>query len=209
MSKSKAILVEGKDDENVIYHLLTEQQRETVDIEVKDNDDQLLKSIFSELNVSQRDTLGVVMDGNNNYSGRWQAISHRLNKVGIKLGNTPAPEGFISDATATFMKENFKPIRIGIWIMPDNQSNGELEDFIATMIPANDPVWPRSQNYIDDIPQKDRDFKNKKITRAKVHAWLATREDPILMGAAINAKYLKTDGQMCLDFQKWLTKLLS
>lgn len=209
MSKSKAILVEGKDDESVIYHLLTEQQRETVDIEVKDNDDQLLKSIFSELNVSKRDTLGVVMDGNNNYSGRWQAISHRFNEAGIKIGNTPDPGGFISDETATFMEENFKPIRIGIWIMPNNQSNGELEDFIATMIPANDPVWPHSKNYIDGIPLEDRHFTNKKSTRAKVHAWLATREDPILMGAAINAKYLKTDGQLCLDFKEWLKKLLS
>lgn len=53
MSKSKAILVEGKDDENVIQHLLTEQQRNIVDIKAKGNDDQLLKSIFSELNVSK------------------------------------------------------------------------------------------------------------------------------------------------------------
>ena len=209
MSKSKAILVEGKDDENVIQHLLTEQQRNIVDIKAKSNDDQLLKSIFSELNVSKRDTLGIVMDGNNNYSGRWKAISHRLNEVGIKLANAPETKGFISNEIATFMKENSKPIRIGIWIMPDNQSNGELEDFIATMIPKNDPVWPRSQNYINDIPQKDRDFKDKKVTRAKVHAWLATRKDPVLMGTAIHAKHLKTDGQLCSDFQKWLTKLLS
>lgn len=209
MSKSKAILVEGKDDESVIYHLLTEQQRETVDIMSKDNDDQLLKSIFSELNVSQRDTLGVVMDGNNNYSGRWQAISQRFNEAGIKLADIPDPKGFISNETATFMEVNFRPIRIGVWIMPNNRSNGELEDFIAKMIPESDPVWPRSQNYIDDIPQKDRDFKDKKVIRAKVHAWLATREEPILMGAAINAEYLKKDGQLCLDFQKWLTELLS
>lgn len=209
MSKSKAILVEGKDDESVIYHLLTEQQRETVDIMAKDNDVQLLKSIFSELNVPKRDTLGVVMDGNNNYSGRWQAISQRFNEAGIKLADISNPKGFISDETATFMEVNFRPIRIGVWIMPNNRSNGELEDFIATMIPKDDPVWPRSQNYIDDIPVEDRYFTNKKVTRAKVHAWLATREEPILMGAAINAKYLKTDGQPCLDFQKWLTKLLS
>ena len=29
--------------------------------------------------------------------------------------------------------------------MPDNEAPGELEDFVAGMIPESDPVWPRSQ----------------------------------------------------------------
>ena len=36
--------------------------------------------------------------------------------------------------------------------MPDNQSTGELEDFIQRLIPADDAVWPRAEGYIDGIP---------------------------------------------------------
>lgn len=53
--------------------------------------------------------------------------------------------------------------------MPDNRSPGELEDFVQTMIPGDDPVWPRSKQYIDDIPDTLRKFKPKKKSRAELY----------------------------------------
>ena len=32
------------------------------------------------------------------------------------------------------------------------QRSGELDDFFADMIPADDAVWPRAKRYIDEIP---------------------------------------------------------
>ena len=81
--------------------------------------------------------------------------------------------------------------RVGIWLMPDNQSLGELEDFVAQMIPDNDPVWPLSQDYISRIPEEHREFAENKTSTAEVYAWLATREDPRQMGAAIGARDLE------------------
>ena len=91
--------------------------------------------------------------------------------------------------------------------MPDNESLGELENFISEMIPDNDPVWPLSEDYIDRIPEADRKFTEKKILRAKIHAWLATREDPRQMGAAIRARDLHTDGTLSTAFANWLRQL--
>ncbi len=91
--------------------------------------------------------------------------------------------------------------------MPDNQSMGELEDFVAKMIPNGDPVWPRSRSYIDGIPITDRKFKGKKTLRAKVYAWLAAREDPRRMGQAIYARDLNVNGPLCQKFVDWLTRL--
>ena len=71
--------------------------------------------------------------------------------------------------------------------MPNNVSSGELEEFIAGMIPTNAPVWPRSEAYIDRIPAADCKFASGKTLRAKVHSWLATRAEPRMMGAAIGA----------------------
>ena len=97
--------------------------------------------------------------------------------------------------------------RVGIWLMPDNQSTGELEDFVARMIPGDDPVWPLSEDYIEGIPSEDRKFAQSKTQRAKVHAWLAAREDPRQMGQAIRARDLEVNGELCEKFVSWLRRL--
>ena len=109
--------------------------------------------------------------------------------------------GVVIDPTS-----EFNP-RIGVWIMPDNISDGELENFVAQMVPTGDPVWPRSEGYIASIPESEREFIEKKTTRAIVHAWLATREDPRQMGTAIRAGDLDIDSALCQRFLAWLQRL--
>ena len=45
-------------------------------------------------------------------------------------------------------------MQVGVWLMPDNRSSGELEDFVHDLIPATDPVLPRAKCYIDEIPKR-------------------------------------------------------
>ena len=97
--------------------------------------------------------------------------------------------------------------RVGIWLMPDNNSPGEIEDFIAMMIPCNDAVWPLSETYIDSIPVTHRKFREGKILRSKVHAWLAAREAPRRMGSAIGAGDLNVDVELSKKFVSWLRVL--
>lgn len=62
--------------------------------------------------------------------------------------------------------------------MPDNREPGELEDFTQRLIPDHDPVWPLARDYVAGIPESNRKFRPGKVSRAEVHAWLATRESP-------------------------------
>lgn len=91
--------------------------------------------------------------------------------------------------------------------MPDNESSGELENLVAGMIPAGDAVWPLSLAYIDGIPPGDRKFAEGKTLRAKVHAWLATREEPRKMGAAIRARDLNAGVPAAVQLVDWLRRL--
>ena len=91
--------------------------------------------------------------------------------------------------------------------MPDNESHGELEDFVAQMIPKDDPVWPLSKSYIEGIPEAHRKFSEKKKLRAQLHGWLAARRDPRLMGVAIGANDLDVDVALSRKFAAWLTNL--
>ena len=131
---------------------------------------------------------------------RWQAVADKLRSAGIQQPPaTPARNGTIIDVVG-------KP-RVGVWLMPDNASCGELENFFADMIPPGDPVWPLSKAYIGGIPEKHRKFAQGKILRAKVHAWLAARKKPRPMGLAIKARDLDVNVANSREFLAWLRRL--
>ena len=91
--------------------------------------------------------------------------------------------------------------------MPNNESAGELEDFVIEMIPDGDTIWPLSKSYIDGISLADRPFTEGKRQRAQLYAWLAARKEPRHMGLAIEAGDLKIDGPLCQSFVDWLNQL--
>lgn len=199
----RVLLVEGQDDEHVVRHIweqtvLGSPSASSFTIRNTGNVDKALESIGPEIKAPGRQAVGILVDANDNVKGRWDAIMGRLRKAGvIQLPSSPRSSGTILPSQP----------RIGIWLMPNNSLRGELEDFIARMIPESDAVWPLSQCYIDKIPEEERKFKPKKTRRAQIHAWLAAREDPRRMGAAIGAKDLEVDGVLCQRFIAWLTQL--
>ncbi len=196
----RVLLVEGPDDKHVVGHLRQKNGLESVFcIRDKGNDRSVLDSIVPEFNAPGRISLGIMLDANSDPHGRWQAVANRLRDAGIQPPSAPSLHGTIIHGSP----------RVGIWLMPDNQSGGELEDFVERMIPGNDVVWPLSQNYIDQIPKADRKFAEGKILRAKVHAWLAAREHPRRMGSAIGVGDLDVDVETTKKFVSWLRQLFT
>ncbi len=204
-SHPRVLLVEGPDDKHVVIHLSERSELEqNFWIIEKEGKDKLIDSIVLEARTPGRTVLGIVLDANNNPDARWQALTDRLNRLRqedhFDLPDLPAqlePSGTIIEGK----------LRIGVWLMPDNRSTGELEDFVGSMIPSGDPVWPLSEAYIDGIPPADRKFAPGKIQRAKVHPWLATKEEPRRMGLAIKARDLVTDAANTTAFVDWLRTL--
>lgn len=215
-SSDRVLLVEGQDDKHVVLHLCKQHQatlsfffpdkdnpqvtvsdRQAVSILDKDNITQLLESLDPEIKAPGRQAVGILADANDDMAGRWDAIQNRLRRAGIDPPQSPNPDGTIIQVIP----------RIGIWLMPDNTSAGELEDFVAQMIPTGDRVWPLSQSYIERIPKTERKFSEGKTLRAQLYAWLAAREDPRRMGLAIGARDLNVDGDLSQKFVVWLNEL--
>lgn len=170
-------------------------------IDEKGGIDKLLASIYGEINVDSRRSVGIVVDADADPLERWESLVERLREAGIRdIPERPQPGGICIGSTAQLPS-------VGIWLMPDNQSTGELEDFVRTMLPDNDPVWPLSRSYIDGIDEEHRKFKGGKVLRAKVHAWLATRKQPGRMGAAIKEGELDIDGELAVSFTYWLQRV--
>ena len=96
-----------------------------------------------------------------------------------------------------------------IWLWPDNGRPGELEDFVEAMIPQDDSVWPRSQAYIDDIPESVRRFRENKALKAKLYAWLATRKTPQRMGTGHSSAGTGHPMGARYEFADWLRQLFA
>ena len=199
-----AMLVEGDDDFNVVYRIAAMSEIPQFHIYQAEGIDNLLARIYNQVNVPGRQALGILVDANDNLAARWQAVSDRLAPLGIALPPNPDPAGAIIPAQGRIP-------RIGVWLWPNNRNPGELEDFIISLIPQNDPVWPLSEEYIDNIlAQRLNKFTPGKKSRAQVHAWLATREDPRRrMGQAITAGDLNATAPTLAAFAAWLTRLFT
>lgn len=195
------LLVEGSDDKAIVIHLGKVVSRfPTFHISPRGNVDDVLDAIRQEVRAPGRKAVGIVVDANDSVRSRWNAIRGRLKKAGVEVPRR-------LDEGGTIIEESSRFPRIGIWVMPDNKSNGELEDFVFTMLPDGDPVWPRSVRYIEGIPREHRRFREKKERRAKLYAWLATRKKPRQMGLAIEARDLQVNGTLAVTFVEWLRRL--
>ena len=219
---SGMILVEGQDDRHVLVNLCRRRR----DLFTISSVDTHLRRITSKLNgktllISERDNrrnviaglpevaktegieiLGLLLDADQSLEQTWQEITAALQKAGISPPNQLPPTGLIIPADP----ENTP--RLGVWIMPDNQSPGELEDFLFQMIPPDSANWPAAQEFIERIPPESREFLPHKTDKAKLHAWLATMREPARMGAAIDKGKIDDQNPLFQTFIHWLQKLL-
>ena len=226
MTYSGIILVEGTDDAHVIAHIcykaglgfpyiLADQN----DYEKRDENPndfaiknpkseggypRLKESIEFEFSSPNKcDFIGIVADANDSPKSRWRSICDELQKSNV--ANTPTEP---VDQGAVFQGVNAKQ-KIGIWLMPDNLSSGELEDFVKTMIPRDDKIWEHAEKYIDGVVEdKLIDSPPVKQTKAKVSAWLAAQERLGPMGVSIKKGNLAIDGPQCFKFIEWLNRLI-
>ena len=156
----RILLVEGITDKRVVQGLCDHLKiTQCFCITNKNGLDQLLKSIGPELKVPDRAAIGILVDANDDPASRWRSISDRIRSAGIDPPGSLDPNGAVIECQP----------RVGIWLMPDNCTPGEIEDFVVKLIPDRDSLWPRAQEYIDDIPEGLRKFNSNKATRAKLY----------------------------------------
>ncbi len=200
-ARNTLLLVEGNDDVHVVEHIREISSISQFSIHDAKGITKLLAQIDTQVKAPDRQVLGIIVDADDNLTTRWQSVSDRLARSGITLPPNPDPTGTIIPA------QNDMP-RIGIWLWPDNQNPGEIEDFIKSLIPEDDTILPLSEKYIDKVlAQCPKQFKPGKKSRAQVHAWLAVRDKPRPMGLAIKSRDLNAKAPTCATFVNWLKRL--
>lgn len=176
----KILLVEGKQDVRVIPYLIEANginwgTRKSPVVYIRDYDgyQNLVDPdvISTELQASGLSVLGIMLDADDNPSGRWQSIRSASLKSIPDLPETLPEEGLIHTSP--------NGIKFGVWIMPDNKMRGMLETFLTYMIPKdNETLWQFAQAVVHEAKTKGAVFTDSHFDKANIYTWLAWQHPP-------------------------------
>lgn len=199
------IVTEGKEDKYVFHHLFAHYgiPEGMVDFREYEGIERLLEALPNQLRESELERIGVVVDADTDLDGRWKALDHRLVNAGYgRLPAAPSPEG-------TIIREEDRPV-VGIWLMPDNQLPGMLEDFISFLVPQGDQLWVRAADCLKGVPDEHRRFSQNHLAKAHIHTWLAWQEEPgTPLGLAITKRYLDAEAPHAKTLIDWIRRLFN
>jgi hypothetical protein len=199
MPALKKLLVEGNDDKHVVATLCQVYNLpDSFRIIDKNGISNLLETIKLELETSDLETLGILVDADTDLQARWQSLHNILTREGYSVPTEPTLAG-------TILHAEDKPT-VGVWLMPDNHLPGMLEDFAAMLIPDDDVLLPYARECVQQLPE--RRFSDGLRAKADIHTWLAWQPEPGKpLGTAITARYLNPESAQAQVFITWLRAL--
>jgi hypothetical protein len=132
---AKKLLVEGSDDQHVVWALCEKfNLEETFDVIDCEGIGKLNEQIPVRFKQSGIASLGIVTDADTEIKNRWASLKGLLSAQGFTVPDDLPSKGLILANDAN--------IKVGVWMMPNNNLNGMLEDFIPFLIPQEDPGTP-------------------------------------------------------------------
>ena len=202
---NQKLLLEGNDDQHVIWALCQKYNiTESFDVIDCEGITKLISQIPIRFKQSNVETIGLIIDADVDIKNRWTTIKSTLeaSKLGFDLPVEIPIEGLISRNENT---------TVGVWIMPNNNANGMLEDFISFLVPEDDKLLPIVNAVLNDIESKNlNEYSLIHKSKALIHTWLSWQETPgTPMGLSITKKYLNTDVQTCEKLTNWLNNLFN
>lgn len=133
MDKKMVLLVEGASDKGVVEALF-HFYRQSLPVEYlgfrgKDDQKRICEQILK--NPTAYCAVGVVTDADSNAESRW----HRYRDLLLKTGRYDCSNIKLSyDGIIVEPADRELDPRFGLWVMPDNQRKGTLEDFLLEMV---------------------------------------------------------------------------
>lgn len=197
------LLVEGKNDCHVIWALCkTHGVPQVFSLCNCENDTGVLKSLNALIMASnQVETVGVVLDvDDRTIESRWQQIQDKIKVHGYDFPESPDPAG-------TVLPLNGDKPKLGIWLMPNNQDPGMLEDFLMSL--ANVSSISFATESVDYAKEKGlTTFKEVHHSKAVIHTYLAWQDEPGKpLGQSITSHVLNPETDIAKCFTAWLIKL--
>lgn len=146
--------------------------------------------------------LGIVVDADESAVNKWQSIKGQLEKFGF----TTLPSDFPNNGLVLDQQDFPK---VGVWIMPDNISEGYLEHFLYELIPDGDNLMPQLHQFIEELIANDQQqFPLIRRKKAEIYSWLALQAMPgSKFGTAIKAGYFNANSPLADQFVQWMKQV--
>ncbi len=168
-----------------------------------------VKTLLKPRELTAEDRLGIVVDADHSkatdpddgFQKRWVQLKDTL----TNLGYTDVPAQPDRNGTIVGLNQEDRP-RVGVWMMPDNQSPGKLEDFVRCLVRSGDEgLWEHVVQAASEATSKGARFAAKDQPKAQIHTFLAWQDVPgVPMGLAITKRYLDADSPEAKIFIGWL-----
>jgi hypothetical protein len=206
------LLTEGKTDCHVVLALRDAYKipRDSFGFHDCGSDEGVLKKLGAVVTAPKThrpEIIGVILDADQSgVTGRWAAIAKRLSSQYLNNDLYDFPEKPSVGGTIIVSKKLGYP-RIGVWLMPDNQNLGMLEDFCRTMMP--DGAAKQAEHCVATAKAAGyAQYKDVHHTKAVVHTYLAWQDEPGKpLGQAITAQALQPYTPTAQAFAEWLIAL--
>jgi hypothetical protein len=146
-------------------------------------------------------TLGVMLDADDSPSGRYRHIRSQCIGDFTNMPEALPPEGLVV--------ENSSGKRLGVWIMPDNVSEGALEIFLRYMVPQNSKsVWDHAVDSTSAARTIGAPYRDCHCDKANLYTWLSWQDEPSQRpGEALTKKILDPHAPSAAPFVKWFREL--
>lgn len=208
---SKKLLVEGAEDKRVIPELIEANgiiwgetaNDAIVYIEEFGGISTLFKPgvIESQLKASGLEIMGIIVDANSSAEKRYHQIRDRCIAQFPDIPKKLPQNGLILT--------NKDGVKLGVWLMPDNQSHGMLETFLMFLAPnADDPVVAFAEKASKKALDLGAPYKTVHGEKAKIHTWLAWQDEPgAQLHQAVKMHVLNPLSPYAAPFVDWFRRL--
>lgn len=200
------LLVEGRSEENAIREFYKQWKIDiNFDISSEGSITKLKTSFKMHLKSSNiLRKLWVIIDADASYACAWQSIRDILERSGKY---NPPLQLCSNGLILTPIDEN--DLVVGVWIMPNNQDVGMLEDFMMRIIPEDNMLLHEAETVLTNIEKKNiQKYKNVHRAKAKLHTWLAWHDEPgDSVNVAIRKNLFSQDKELVIAFRAWLMEL--
>jgi hypothetical protein len=133
--------------------------------------------LLPQLQVGAITALGIISDADHppevGFDKRWQRLTAPLREAGYRVPSPP-----VRRSLGTVVGHPDGLPSVGLWIMPDHQSDGALEDMIAGCVTdgRQSQLLQHAERTVDALP--DRLFGSSQRSKAAVYSWLAWQRRP-------------------------------
>lgn len=172
-------------------------------IQIGHSVDEILRDgyLSSTLKAHGVQTVGVMLDADDVPTTRYARIRNLCLRIFPALPVQLPTTGLVVD--------NDDQQRFGVWMMPDNASEGGLETFLRYLIPdQSEPLWDHATQSVDAARNLGANCRDCHIAKANLYTWLAWQDPPGQQpGIALTRKILNPQSASAAPFIQWFREL--